>query len=98
MNRDYPNYNIIEVDQNTEESSGDMRRLAVTQPPVKDHLLTLVWETRKKCFAIPVDHRVKIKESVKTGKYLDLAREMKKLRKMEVTVIPIVADAVGTGV
>ena len=28
---------IIEIGQNTEKSSGDMRRLAVTQTPVKDH-------------------------------------------------------------
>ena len=28
-------------------------------------------------FAIPVDHRVKIKESKKIGKYWDLSRELK---------------------
>ena len=39
-------------------------------------------------FAIPVDHRVKIKES-------DLARELKKLWNMKVTVIPIVVSALG---
>ena len=32
-----PNYNIAEIDQNTEKSPGDLRRLVVTQPPVKDH-------------------------------------------------------------
>ena len=29
-------------------------------------------------FAIPADHRVKLKESEKRDKYLDLARELKK--------------------
>ena len=31
------NYCIIEIGQNTEKSPGDLRRLAVTQTPVKDH-------------------------------------------------------------
>ena len=43
--------------------------------------------------AILVDHRVKIKESEKSEKYLDLARELKKLWHMEVTMIPIVIGA-----
>ena len=38
----HPNYSIIENDQNTEKSPGDLRRLAVTQTPVKDHQLTLM--------------------------------------------------------
>ena len=29
-------------------------------------------------FAVPADHRVKLKESEKSDKYLDLARELKK--------------------
>ena len=37
--------------------------------------------------AVPVDHRIKLKE--KKDKYLDLAREMKKkLWNMKVTIIP----------
>ena len=38
---DHTNY-IIENGQNTEKSAGDLRRLAVTQTPVKDHQLTLM--------------------------------------------------------
>ena len=41
----------------------------------------------KEDFAIPVDHRVKIKESEKRDKYLNLARELKSLWNMKVTVI-----------
>ncbi len=33
---------ITENGQNTEKSPGDLRRLAVTQTPVKNHLLTLM--------------------------------------------------------
>ena len=44
-------------------------------------------------FAVPVDNRVKLKKSEKKDKYLDLARELKKLWKMKVTFIPIVNGA-----
>ena len=36
---DHPNDGIVE---NTEKSPGDLRRLAVTQTPVKNHRLTLM--------------------------------------------------------
>ena len=39
---DHPNYTIVENGQNTEKTPGDLRRLAVTQTPVKDHQLTLL--------------------------------------------------------
>ena len=42
---EYPNDNIIENGQNTEKNPGDLRRLAVTQTPVKDHQLKLMWKT-----------------------------------------------------
>ena len=47
-------------------------------------------------FAVPADHRVKLKESEKKEKYLDLARELKKLQNMKGTVIPIVIGALVT--
>ena len=47
-------------------------------------------------FAILVDHRIKLKESEKKDKYLNLARELKKLWNMKVTIIPIVIGAFGT--
>ena len=46
--------------------------------------------------AIPADNSVKLKESEKWDKYLDLARGLKKLWNMEVTVIPIVIGSLGT--
>ena len=46
-------------------------------------------------FAVSADHRIKLKECEKRYKYLDLARELKKLWNMMVTIIPIVIDAFG---
>ena len=45
-------------------------------------------------FAVPADHRVKLKENEKKDKYL--ARKFKKLWNMKVTIIPIVIGAFGT--
>ena len=47
-------------------------------------------------FAVPADHRIKLKECEKNDKYLDLARKLKKLWNMQVTIIPIVIGAFGT--
>ena len=47
-------------------------------------------------FAVPADHKIKLKECEKRDKYLDLARELKKLWNMKVTIIPIVIGAFGT--
>ena len=44
-------------------------------------------------FAVPADHRVKLKESEKKDKYLGLTRERKKTMVM---VIPVVIGALGT--
>ena len=46
-------------------------------------------------FAVPADHRVKLKESEKRDKYRDFARELKKMWNMKVTIIPIVTGALG---
>ena len=46
-------------------------------------------------FAVSADHRVKLKECEKKDNYLDLARELKKLWKMKVTIILIVIGALG---
>ena len=43
-----------------------------------------------------MDHRTNLKESEKKDKYLDLARELKKLWNMKVTIVPIVIGALGT--
>ena len=41
-------------------------------------------------FAVPADHRIKLKEGERRDKYLDVARELKKLWNMKMTMIPIV--------
>ena len=47
-------------------------------------------------FAVPADHRLILKENEKKDKYLDFARELKKLWNMKVTIVPIVIGALGT--
>ena len=37
---------IINIGQNTEKSSGGLRKLAVTQTPMGNHQRTLVWKTK----------------------------------------------------
>ena len=49
--------------------------------------LIIIYKKKKKrsCkivdFAVPADHRIKLKESEKKDKYIDLARELKKKQK-----------------
>ena len=47
-------------------------------------------------FAVPTGLRIKLKESEEKDKYLDLARELKKLWNIKMTIIPIVIGAFGT--
>ena len=47
-------------------------------------------------FAVPADHRINLKECEKKDKCLDLARELKKLWNMKVTIVPIVIGDCGT--
>ena len=43
-----------------------------------------------------MDHRINLKESEKKDMYLDLARELKKLWNMKVTIVPIVIGTLRT--
>ena len=47
-------------------------------------------------FAVPADHKVKLKVGEKGEKYLELAKELKKLWNMKLTVIPIVIGTLST--
>ena len=38
---------ITEIGQNTEKSPGDLRRVVITQIPVRNDRLTLWWKTQK---------------------------------------------------
>ena len=68
--------------------------------PARRPDLIIINKKKRTCkivdFAVPADHRIKLKESEKKDKYLDFARELKKLWNMQVTIIPIVIDAFGT--
>ena len=72
-----------------------------TQTPVARRPDLIIINKKKRIckivnFAVPADHRIKLKECEKRDKYLDLARELKKLWNMKVTIIPIVIGAFGT--
>ena len=64
-----------------------------------DHLI-IVNKKKRTCrnvgFPVPADHKVKLKKREKRDKYIDLARERKKLWDMVVTVIPVVIGILGT--
>ena len=47
-------------------------------------------------FAVPADHRVKLKQNEKKDKYIDLASELTKLWNRKVTIIPTLIDALDT--
>ena len=44
----WPSYYIIEIGPNTKKSQGDLRRLVITQTPVRNHQLTLIWKNTLK--------------------------------------------------
>ena len=71
-----------------------------------DHLISawrpdliIINKKKKICkivdFAVLADYRIKLKECEKRDKYLDHARELKKLWNMKVTIMPIVIGAFG---
>ena len=47
-------------------------------------------------FAVPADHRIKLREFEKKDQYLDLAGELKKQWNMKRTIMPTVISAFGT--
>ena len=47
-------------------------------------------------FAVSADHRINLKESEKKDKHHDLARKLKNLWNMKVTIVPVVIGALGT--
>ena len=50
--RDYPIHCIAKNVQDTEKSPGNLRRLVITQTPLKDNQLTLVWRNPKGQFPL----------------------------------------------
>ena len=68
--------------------------------PTRRPNLIIINKKKRTCkivdFAVPAYHRIKLKECEKKDKYLDLARELKKLWNVKMTIIPIVIGAFGT--
>ena len=73
-----------------------------TDPLIPTRRPDLIIITKKKriCkivdFAVPADHSINLKEWEKKDKYLDLARELKNVLNMKVTIVPIVIGTFGT--
>ena len=70
-------------------------------PLIPTRKLNLVLINKKRTcqlrmFPVQAQHKVKIKGSEKIEKYFCNARELRKLRKIGVTVMPIVVGALGT--
>ena len=85
----HPDYSIIKIGYNIEKSPRDLRRLAVmpkkssTSCDVKNSQELIVDKKKRQFakivdFAVPADHRIKLKESEKKDKYLAFARKLKK--------------------
>ena len=68
--------------------------------PARQPDLIIINKKERTCrivvFAVPVNYKVKLKECKKRDKYLDLARELKKLWNINMKIIPIVIGALGT--
>ena len=68
--------------------------------PTRRPSLIIINKNKRICkivdFAVPADHKINLKECAKNDKYLDLARELKKLWNMKVTIVPIVIGALGS--
>ena len=84
----------------THELLRDFNILTDRLIPARRPDLLIINKKKRTCkivdFAVPADHRIKLKEYEKKDKYLDLARELKNLCNMQVTIIPIVIGAFGT--
>ena len=55
-----------------------------------------MWICKIVDFAVSADYRINLKKNEKKDKYLKLARELKKLWNMKVTIVLIVIGALGT--
>ena len=67
MNRDHPNYCIVEISQNAEKGSGEMKTLSVSLTLVRDHQLTLVWKTLIRIIIIIIQTSFKLTVHCRTN-------------------------------
>ena len=77
-----------------EKYSCELKRYAVTRISVKT--INYNWCKHSNNNNNNNSHRIKLKECEKKVKYIDLARELKKLWNMKITIILIVIGAFGT--
>ena len=82
-------------------SYGTLTYTRITSARRPDLIIINIKKKKKKIckivnFAVPADHRIKLKECEKKDKYHNFARELKKLWNIKVTIIPIAICAFGT--
>ena len=113
-NREHTHQGITEIGKDTEKCPGYRRRLKKHQLPLVGNSLGennnnknyynyyYHYCYKRTCrivdLTVPADHAVKLKESEKKDKYLELASELKKTveRWYQLTMISIVISALGT--
>ena len=89
------------LESNTHKFLWDFNIQTDNQVPARIPELIIISNKKRRIFkivdfAVPADHRINLKECERKDKYLDLARELKKLWNMKVTIVPIVIGAFGT--
>ena len=93
-------HNPAPVLENATHKLGDFNIQTDHLIPARRPDLIIINKKKRTCkivdFSVRADHRIKLKECEKKDKSLDLARELKKLWNMQVTIIPIVISAFGT--
>ena len=91
--RDHPNYNIIEIGQNTVKSPRDLMSLALTQTPVRNHQLTLVWRKSKRSKIIKINWKSEEKLNHPDYSIVKIGQNTEKspgnLRKLSVSQTPV---------
>ena len=94
-------YPVLVLENETRKHLWDFNIQTDHQIPARRPDLIMINKKKKRTckivdFAVPADHRINLKECEKKYKYFDLARVLKKLWNMKVTIISIVIGALGT--
>ena len=88
------------LENNTHEHLWDFNIQTDHLIPDRRPDLIIINKKKRNCktvdFDVPADHWINLKECAKKDKNIDLARELKKLWNMKLTIVPIVIGAFGT--
>ena len=93
---DYPNNSIIKIGQNTEKSSGDLRKFTVLQTPERNNQLTLEWKILQRVMIIIEIVNLPSQRTTKWKSKKTKIFGPKNLLKMRATLFLIISDALRT--